>query len=173
MHGASEDDLAAARGGDSRAFERLVSPYRDRLWAVCLRTTRHPADAEDALQECLIALWRNLDKYRGDATFSTWAYRIATNAALGVIRRRRDESEDGFEDRAAEGDFAHDIAERDRVQAALRQIPEDFRVALVLREYGQLTYDEIAAHQGILVQTVKSRISRARAAMAAVLTEME
>lgn len=143
------------------------------MWAVCLRTTRHTADAEDALQECLIALWRNLDKYRGDAAFSTWAYRIATNAALGVIRRRREESEDGLEERAAEGDFVADLAERDRIQAALRHVPEDFRVALVLREYGQLTYEEIAAHQGILVQTVKSRISRARAAVAGILTDAD
>lgn len=172
MHALPEAELVeAARAGDQRAFERLVRPYRDRLWAVCLRTTRHRADAEDALQECLVATWRNLHRFRGDAAFSTWMHRIAVNAALGVVRRRREESDDGLDERAAIGDFVEDLAERDRVQAALRLVPEAFRVALVLREYGQFSYEEIAQQQGILVQTVKSRISRARAAMTAALAE--
>lgn len=166
---AEGDLIAAARAGDQRAVARLVAPHRDRLWAVCLRTTRNAADAEDALQECLIAVWRNLHRFRGDAALSTWMHRIAANAALAVVRRRREESEHRFDDHPAPGDFVDELAERDRVETALRQVPEHFRAALVLREYGRLTYEEIAQHQGILVQTVKSRISRARAAVAAVL----
>lgn len=164
--------LSAARGGDARAFDALLTPYRDRLWGVCLRTTRNTADAEDALQDCLIAIWQNLDRFRGDSAFSTWSHRIAANAALALMRRRKELSYDGFEDFDIEDDardFTEAVADTDRVQTALRALPEDFRVALVLREYGQLTYDEIAEHQGILVQTVKTRINRARTQLAAAL----
>ena len=162
--------INGARAGDRRAFAKLVEPYRDRLWGVCVRITRNHADAEDALQECLIAAWQNLGKFRGESAFSTWMYRIAANAALALIRRRRDLSADGFELEDDGRDFTDSIADRDLVQAALRTVQPDFRVALVLREYGQLTYEEIAEHQGILVATVKTRINRARTALAAALT---
>ena len=163
--------LAAATGGDLRAFDQLLAVHRDRLWGVCVRTTRNTADAEDALQDCLIAIWQNLAKFRGDSSFSTWIYRIAANAALTVVRKRREIAEIGIEVEDPSRDFVDAFADRDRVQAALMTVPEDFRVALVLREYGQFTYEEIAEHQGILVATVKTRISRARAAVAAALID--
>ena len=74
--------IALAKQGDRRAFNALVEPYRDRLWAVCLRTTRHRADAEDALQDCLIAVWQNIGKFRGEAGIATWMFRIASNASI-------------------------------------------------------------------------------------------
>ncbi len=166
--------LAAARGGDSRAFDALLAPYRDKVWGVCLRTTRNSTDAEDALQDALIAVWHNLAAFRGDSSLGTWLYRIAANAALALVRKRRDLSYDGIEgfDVVDDSrDFTEGVADRDRVQEALRGIPEDFRVALVLREYGQLSYDEIAEHQGILVQTVKTRINRARSMVATALLD--
>jgi RNA polymerase sigma factor (sigma-70 family) len=168
------DLLERARAGDSRALDALLTPYRDRLWGVCLRTTSNRSDAEDALQEALVAIWKHLGDFRGEASFGTWAYRIASNAALAVVRRRRDLTGIGADAAELEiedtrRDFVDTIADRDRVQRALRDLPEDFRTALVLREYGQLTYEEIAAHQGVLVQTVKSRLNRARTAVAAAL----
>jgi RNA polymerase sigma-70 factor (ECF subfamily) len=164
--------LDLARDRDPQAFVDLVTRYRGPAWAVCLRITGNPHDAEDALQEALTAAWRNLDRFRGDARFGTWLHRIAANAALAVVRRRRDlpTDDDAFE-RAAPGDAFAARDESDRIQTALRRIPEDFRVALVLREYGDLTYEEIAAHQGIPVQTVKSRLNRARRAMAELLAD--
>ncbi|MDJ0334601.1 sigma-70 family RNA polymerase sigma factor [Salinibacterium sp. G-O1] len=163
--------LADARGGDSRAFDLLLARHRDRLWGVCLRTTRNPADAEDALQDTLIAIWQNLSRFRGDSSFGTWIYRIAANAALTVVRKRREIPDDGIEIEDDSRDFVDALADRDRVQFALMSVAEDFRVALVLREYGQFSYEEIAQHQGILVATVKTRISRARAAVAAAMLE--
>jgi len=148
---------------DEESFRRLVEPHRDRLWGVCLAVTGNRQDAEDALQECLIAVWRSLPRFRGDSSFSTWAYRIAVNASIALIRRRKEltaelgelvDERPGFEDR---------LTERDRVRWALAQLSDDRRAALVLREYGELSYAEIAEHQGIGVQTVKSRINRARA----------
>lgn len=158
--------LARAKEGDRRAFDELLRPYRDRLWAVCLRTTGHRADAEDALQEALIAIWQNLPKFRGEASISTWAFRIASNAALGVIRKRREVTVDGDAEfvleQADERDHMEEHAVRDRVQRALGTLSEDFRVALVLREYGDYTYEQIAEYQQVPVQTVRSRLSRAR-----------
>ncbi|MBO9578876.1 MAG: RNA polymerase sigma factor [Microbacteriaceae bacterium] len=166
--------VARAAAGDQRAFATLMAPYRDRLWAVCLRTTRHRGDAEDALQEALVAVWHGLERFRGDSAFSSWCHRIAVNAALQVIRRRKEAEElpeEWSDEHPQVADFSDGLADRDRVQAALAQVPEAFRVALVLREFGDLSYEEIAAHQGILVDTVKSRISRARAALRKALAE--
>ncbi|GAB1692148.1 RNA polymerase sigma factor [Krasilnikovia sp. M28-CT-15] len=160
--------VARARAGDSVAFAALAEGCRTRVWAICLRLTGNHADAEDALQDALMAAWQHIGGFRQQARFSTWLYRIAANAALAVVRRRREtpvapEDQDFL---IVVEDHADQFAERDRVQAALAQVPEPFRTALVLREYGDLSYQEIAAHQGIGVQTVKTRLYRARAAVA-------
>jgi RNA polymerase sigma factor (sigma-70 family) len=157
--------LARARSGDGRAFQRLIAPHRDMLWSVCFRITRSHQDADDALQDCLLSAWRNLDGFRGSARLSTWLFRIASNSAAAIVRRRRETPADLPETSSRRSDIGDELADRDRVRTALRGLPEDFRIALVLREYGGLSYDEIAAHQGILVQTVKTRLNRARSAM--------
>lgn len=165
------DLIARVRAGDSAAFTELVAPHRTRLWGVCLRVTGSHTDAEDALQDCLLAAWRNLDRFRGEAAIGTWLYRIAANAAVAVVRRRREVAGE-VPDRADPATPTDDVlAVRDEIEAALRLVPTDFRVALVLREYGDLTYEEIAAHQGVGVQTVKSRLNRARAAVRAALAD--
>ena len=157
--------IERARAGDARAFDELLGPHRDKLWSICVRVTRNHADAEDAVQNCMIAIWRGLPRFRGEAMFSTWTYRIAANAALGIVRHRREVPVEEIFDVEPDPGFEDGIALHDEIQAALRIVPEDFRVALVLREYGGLTYEEIAEHQGIPVQTVKSRLNRARAAV--------
>jgi RNA polymerase sigma-70 factor (ECF subfamily) len=168
--------IRSARDGDGRAFAELLDPVKDRLWGVCIRVTGNRADADDALQDTLVAAWRGLRTFRGDSAFATWAHRIAANAALAVVRRRKDPSVDIDDERLADPslsrrDFSEGVVVRDRVQNALRAVPEDFRVALVLREYGGFTYEEIAEHQSIPVQTVKSRLNRARTAMRTALAE--
>ncbi|GAA0798591.1 RNA polymerase sigma factor [Spirilliplanes yamanashiensis] len=161
-----------ARRGEAAAFERLVGDHAQRTWAVCYRITGNAHDAEDALQDALIAAWQNLPRFRGDSRFGTWLHRIAANASLAVVRRRRDVVMDELPTARAEAamtDHYERLAESDRIEAALRTLPEDFRVALVLREFGDLSYQEIATHQGVGVQTVKSRLNRARSAMAVAL----
>jgi len=83
--------IERCRAGDRAAFAELVAPSRERVWAVCVRITGNRYDAEDALQDALIVAWQNLDKLRGTAAFGTWLYRIASNAALAVVRTRRGE----------------------------------------------------------------------------------
>lgn len=163
--------VARARGGDQAAFRALVSPHRDHLWAVCLSICSHPQDAEDALQDALIAGWRNLGRFEGNSRFATWMHRIAANSAKMLVRRRRDTPESDAGE--AEVDPAPGISERvatvDAVRSALAELPEDFREAVVLREYAGLTYREIAAHQGVAVATVKTRLNRGRTRLRAAL----
>ena len=162
------DDEAAlvhrACAGDECAFVDLVAADRSAVWAVCLRITGNRSDAEDALQDTLLAAWRNLAQFRSDARFSTWLFRIAANAALAIVRRRPEVVET-FDVVSVCGDPGDRIADADRVQTALMALPETFRVALILRIYGDLSYEDIAVHQGIPVQTVKSRLWRARSMM--------
>ena len=161
------DEAVLVRGacaGDERAFVDLVTANRAAVWAVCLRITGNPQDAEDAVQDALVAAWRNIAQFRADARFSTWLFRIAANAALAVVRRRS-KVVAGIDFLGLGGDPGDRVADADRVQTALMALPETFRVALVLRIYGDLSYEDIAAHQGIPVQTVKSRLWRARSLM--------
>lgn len=166
-----DDEVALvrrARQGDEAAFTALVEAHSSAAWAVCLRITGNRHDAEDSLQDAVTAAWSGIARFRSDAKFSTWLFRIASNAALATVRRRPPVRElaDEFGGGADPGDR---VADADRVQRALMVLPETFRIALVLRVYGDLSYDDIAVHQGIPVQTVKSRLSRARSMMAELL----
>ncbi|WP_460741783.1 RNA polymerase sigma factor [Mariniluteicoccus endophyticus] len=168
--------LDRARGGDGEAFRELVESYRTRVWSICLRTTGNHADAEDAFSEALLAAWRNLDKFRGESAFGSWLYRIASNAALMIIRRRKEQSMDMDEyAERHEGvsdamDMADQVIENDRLQKAINNLPLKLRAALVLREIADCTYEDIAAQLDIPVQTVKSRLNRARAQLREELT---
>ena len=159
-----EEETALVRracAGDQNAFVELVAAHRGAVWAVCLRITGNPHDAEDAVQDTLVAAWRSMGQFRSQARFSTWLFRIASNAALAVVRRRPEIAGD-VQHLSLGGDPGNLVVEADQVQTALMMLPEAFRVALVLRIYGDLTYEEIAVQQGIPVQTVKSRLWRAR-----------
>lgn len=168
--------IAACRLGDHRAFADLVGRYRTNAWHVCLQITGNTHDAEDALQDTITAAWQNLHKFRGDARFNTWLHRIATNAALAVVRRRKpvdslddDSDEPGIDLRDNRPRFDDHLATAEVVHHALRQLPEDFRVAIVLAEFADLPYADIAEHQGVSVATVKTRIHRARKQLASIL----
>ncbi|MFD4294616.1 RNA polymerase sigma factor [Rhodococcus sp. NPDC058505] len=171
--------LVQARGGDQAAFAQLVERHRTHVWAVCLSTTGNRHDAEDALQNTLIAAWQHLDRFRGEARFGTWLHRIAVNNALMVVRSRKPDTDlTDFTDADVSVTLTDDgpgfdesIATRDELRSALARLPEDFRTALILREFGDLTYADIAEHQGVGVQTVKSRLNRARRQLAQILGE--
>jgi RNA polymerase sigma-70 factor (ECF subfamily) len=165
------DLLAWAQAGDQRAFAALVEPHRRKLVSVCGRIATDDASAQDAVQAALLAAWRNLDKFQGRARFSTWLCQIGHNAALAQVRRRRPEpvAEVPEPRVAAPGLSGDTVATVHTVRWALAKLPPDFRAALVLREFADLTYEEIAEAQGIGVQTVKSRIARARQGLAALL----
>lgn len=166
-----------AREGDQRAFADLVGMHRNQLWAVCLNIVRDHQEAEDALQNTLIAAWQNLEKFRGESRFSTWLHRIAANNALMVVRKRKPQTQlTDFtdpeqpvvlsDDTGGAPSFDERMVTLDALREALATLPKDFRTAIVLREFGDFSYAEIAEHQGVPIQTVKSRLNRAKKQLA-------
>ncbi|GAA1183391.1 ECF RNA polymerase sigma factor SigE [Corynebacterium glaucum] len=156
--------VARAQSGDQQAYAALIREANRRMWAVALSITGNHHDAEDAMQNAMISAWKNIEKFRPEAKFSTWMYRITSNAALEILRKRRDVPDD--EAGAEEADSAMPLQQRITdimvVRQALETLEPDFKEVLVLREYASLSYEEIAAHQGVPVATVKSRLNRAR-----------
>lgn len=171
--------VARANDGDRRALDTLLRTHYDRIYAVCRRITGSDADAADAAQEALIKIVRSLPGFDGRSAFSTWAYRIATNTSLDELRRRRrrptvvDRVDDDGRDLELvdpdAGPRVEAVVDRMAIDAALAQVPETFRVPLVLRDVGDLDYAEIADALDVPVGTVKSRIARGRAALVELL----
>jgi RNA polymerase sigma factor (sigma-70 family) len=172
---ATEQELLAwAQEGDERAFTLLIEPHRDVLFSVCNRICPTPADAQDALQNALLAAWQHIGRFQGRSKLSTWLYRIAHNAALAQVRRKvAVPASDLIAEGPAVAGRSSSIDDVQTVRWALAKIPPDFRAALVLREYHDLTYAEIAEIQGIKVETVKTRIARGRQAVAALIEQSQ
>ena len=166
--------VAAAQGGDPTAMDQLLRRHYDRVHAVCRGIAGSTRDADDAAQEAMIRVVRNLDRFDGRAAFGTWVYRIATNTALDELRKRKRRPQlrvvDDEDDVGAVGEPVDRLAERqidsvaDRItiDAALAGLPEEFKVAVVMRDVGDLDYAEIAAALDLPIGTVKSRIARGR-----------
>ena len=149
----------------------LLRRHHDRIYALCRRITGNDADAADATQEALIAVVRGLPRFDGRSRFSTWAFRVATNAALDELRRRARRPVAALPDPvlAAPDDPAGAVAARIDVDAGLRELPPEFRAAVVLRDLLGMDYAEIAEVLEVPIGTVRSRISRGRSAMASAL----
>lgn len=169
-----EELVAAARNGDRAALDRLLRRHYDRVHAVCRRIAGGTRDADDAAQEALIRIVRALDRFDGRASFATWIYRIATNAALDELRRRGRrpqlhavvDRDDGSPVAERSDELAHRqldaVVDRMAIDAALAELPDEFRVPVVMRDVADLDYSEIAAALDIPIGTVKSRIARGR-----------
>ncbi len=163
------DDQALARraaGGDRRAVEALLDRHADRVHAICRRVVGDPEDALDATQEAMIAIARGVTRFDGRSAFTTWLYRVATNAALDELRRKRRRPQpaaDLPDAGLAAGAVDETVAARFDVDRALALLPDDFRVAVVLRDLCDLDYAAIAEILGVPAGTVRSRIARGRA----------
>lgn len=157
--------------GDPQAFTLLVQRHRDRLWAVAVRTLGDPDEAADALQEALISALRGAGSFRGEAAVTTWLHRIVVNACLDRIRRHtvRPTVPLGDRDVAWGADPQSQVDARITVRAALTQLPEEQRDAVVLIDLEDLSVAEAARMLGVPEGTVKSRCSRGRTALAALL----
>jgi RNA polymerase sigma-70 factor (ECF subfamily) len=172
-----KDLVAAAQGGDRRALDALLRAHHDRLYAVCRRLTGNDADAADATQETLLAVVRGLGGFDGRSRFGTWSYRIAVNASLDELRRRRRRPEPGLDEAresarpvASPGASAEASDLRLDIDAALATLAPEFRAAVVLRDLCGLDYAEIAAVLDIPPGTVRSRIARGRRALVPLLS---
>lgn len=174
--------LSAAREGDQAAFEELVRLYEKRVLALTRRMCKNPEDAAEAAQEAFLAAWQGLKNFRGDSSFSTWLYRLASNACVDLLRREGKrqaavslDDEDLNLDVPSPMPSPQEEAERrelrERIEEGLQTLPPEYRAVLVLREMQQLRYDEIAQALSLDVGTVKSRISRGRRKLRGFLLE--
>jgi RNA polymerase sigma-70 factor (ECF subfamily) len=166
--------------GDKRAFDLLVIKYQHKIFAIISRFIRDHAEVQDVAQDAFVKAYRALPNFRGDSAFYTWMYRIAINTAKNylVARNRRPPASDVDVDEAEffSGNDAmkemntpeHNLL-RDELQAtidqAIRDLPEDLRTAVTLREMEGLSYEDIASIMDCPVGTVRSRIFRAREAI--------
>jgi RNA polymerase sigma-70 factor, ECF subfamily len=160
--------------GDAGAATDLIARHERRVYAVCLRVLGNPDDAADAAQDTLLAMVRKLDGFRGEAAFTTWLYRVAMNVCYDHLRRAQrrpvlHREDDGTVPEPALEDHADAVAGAHDVAAALAQVPEDFRVAIVLADVQDLPYEEIAKVLDLPIGTVKSRVHRGRIALARAL----
>jgi len=173
----SDADLAtAAARGDRPALEALLYRHADRVHAICRRVLAHPDDALDATQEALLAISSGIKRFDGRAKFTTWMYRVATNAALDEARRRNRRPVPSAvlpEPISGAPGLADTVADRLDIDSALAAIPAEFRAAVALRDLAGFDYAEIAGTLGIPPGTVRSRIARGRAALAALVGNRE
>ncbi len=167
-----EQLVTRAQSGDTGAVNELLARHYDRLYAVCRRVAGNDADAADGCQEALMAIVRGLPRFDGRSSFKTWSYRVATNACLDEVRRRNRRPLTVTE--MPEPDSDHPLldqqaADKMTIDNALEQLPEDFRLPVVLRDVGGLDYAEIATTLDIPPGTVRSRIARGRKQLSEIL----
>ena len=164
-----------ARAGDADAFEALVLRYQARIVNYASAMVRDAGGAEDVAQETFVRAWRGLGRFRGESSFKTWLYRIATNVARTHLDRRGRQAQ--IADRSLDNESAPlqagdipppapdaetSLVTREEIDRALVELPAALRIALVLRDVEGLDYKEIAGVTGAPIGTVESRIFRAR-----------
>ena len=169
--------IERSQNGDVKAFEELISGHEKRIYNIAYRLTGNYHDASDMAQETIIKIYKSISKYRGDAAFTTWIYRITVNTCMDELNRRKRKKESFYD--IEEGEVFNEIAdysmnpeniiEQERIKQYLENLilalnPE-YRIVMVLREHSGFSYQEIADYLNISIGTVKSRINRARIAL--------
>jgi RNA polymerase sigma-70 factor (ECF subfamily) len=168
--------IRAFKAGNHRAFEELVRKYQRQVASIVYLTLGSREEVQDISQEVFVRVHRSIDKFEFDASFFSWIYRITVNLCIDELRRKRVkralsldflaestvEKEKKSKDQVLASDGVMDDEKREVVLAALQKISQEHRQVIILREYEELSYAEIASYLGISVQAVKSRIFRAR-----------
>lgn len=160
--------------GDLGAFDELMRAHQDRVFGICLRMLRDREAALDATQETFLTVFRKADRYREEAAFSTWLYRVTVNTCYDHLRRTKRHQADALpagmdpsDPRAGDPLLAAEL--RPDVEAAIEQIPQEFRSAIVLVDLQGLAIDQAAEILSVPSGTVKSRVHRGRRLLAEIL----
>jgi len=165
-----------AKAGDKEAFDLLVTRHEGRVYGLCLKMLGNPEDAEDVLQEVFVKAFQSLPSFREEAAFSTWVYRIATNACLMRIRKKKLDTVSLDQPGDAGEDATRDVADWTKDPSAevmgeelrgilaqhINELAHDSRIVFVLRDIHGLTTDDTASVLGLTPPAVKSRLHRAR-----------
>ena len=164
--------VAAAKAGDRGAFDALVKATYAQTYTLALRLTHNEEDARDVVQEAYLRAYKGLKKYRGDAQFSTWLYRITANTSSSMTQRRSRSRTDSLDDSGAEVIderlFANPEASSEqsalhqRLSTAVAELPPKLRTIVVLKDVYDLPHEAIAEELGISVAAAKVRLHRAR-----------
>ncbi|HZB00663.1 MAG TPA: sigma-70 family RNA polymerase sigma factor [Actinomycetota bacterium] len=177
MDGPETDEDLVRRfqdGSDAGALDTLVERHQSRVYNLCLRVLGDPDEAADASQDAFVSAIRKLHTFRGEAAFTTWLHRVTVNTCYDSLRRKRrrpllhvldDEGEERPDPAPPVPDHAERVGLSIDVERALRTVPDEFRVVLVMADVEDLPYDRIADILQIPVGTVKSRVFRGRAAL--------
>ena len=174
--------VSRVQAGDKQAFDLLVIKYQRKIMRLLSRMIRDPAEIEDVAQEAFIKAYRALPQFRGDSAFYTWLYRIAINTARNWLaaNKRAPSTPSAFENEEGEtfnesdvltdgSDPESEMASRqiaETVNKAINDLPEELRNAIVMREIDGMSYEDIAESMNCPIGTVRSRIFRAREAIA-------
>lgn len=176
--------IERCKKGDQAAYTQLLRKYQNSVYNLCRKMVRNPEEARDLSQEAFVKTFATLDRYNPVYAFSSWLYKITANLCIDHIRKQRmkllsiDEPLDGdegpiarqIEDPRQRPDEVSESSEMRRaIEAAIRRLPEHYRVILIMRHQEQLSYDEIAQALDIPLGTVKARIHRAREGLKALL----
>jgi RNA polymerase sigma-70 factor, ECF subfamily len=190
VNDADNDLIKQFLAGREQAFEDLVYRYERKVYSLCYQYVGNQEDALDLAQETFLRVYRFLPRFRFDAAFSTWIYRLAVNTCLDFLRKEKHHrslsldapvklAEGEAVDREVAGEEPTPAEELERkelrreIHKALEKLPEEQRLPIILKEFQELSYEEIAALLQVPLGTVRSRISRGRIKLKTILQEME
>jgi RNA polymerase sigma-70 factor, ECF subfamily len=189
-HSSAEDQtlVRAARRGDMAAFEELVARHRDRIYARAYSMMRNEEEAVDLSQEAWVKGWQRLRQFQGESSFGTWMTRVVINLCLDQLRkqkRQRTESIEGMSEESGGVERQMPVVTvnptagleraelRQRIERAMEQLSYEHRTVLVLNEFEDMDYKEIAKTMGCSIGTVMSRLFYARRKLAALLADLK
>ncbi|MDD4343684.1 MAG: sigma-70 family RNA polymerase sigma factor [Eubacteriales bacterium] len=167
-----------AKKGDNAAFEAIVKEYQNKIYTLCYRYTGNYEDARDLAQEVFIKVYRNIKKFEGRSSFSTWIYQVAGNTCKDYLRKIKNKSEfsldeevfnneESFTPQVLKDENTPDLQyeEKERIsllKEAVNKLNPEYKMVIIMREFQDLSYEEIARETNTSIGTVKSRLSRGR-----------
>ncbi|NLM12933.1 MAG: sigma-70 family RNA polymerase sigma factor [Epulopiscium sp.] len=181
--------VSSAKKGNIAAFEQLIKAHETKIYNIAYRMFHNEEDAKDISQEIFIKVFENIEKFKGNSSFSTWLYRIATNTCIDELRRRKGKETYSIDEEIEtnEGSMKREYSDikpgpeevainkevRHQIQNAMNHLSEEHKTALILRDLQGFEYGEISKILDCSLGTVKSRISRARRQLIELLIKQE